>query len=293
MDSDTSIASMTTARLRGTFTSWVGPATATVSSATPISSSAAGMCRVARGRFGATLSSRSNEANRSVYRCRRRLDHDVPGGQQQDGDAADEQPDRVGERHRTLTRPPPRARPVGPDGPVAVAPVHPRLRLITKRSTSAIQSRSVRRVSSRRTGAAQRQRDLLAVLRGAGRVALAQRRGGLDLAGAATLRVHQGRHPDVGQRDVQRVEHLDAHQVVPGGQCAQRPLPVDRPDEVGDDRRPGRVAAAAGGAARSPTSGRRARRPRRVVRGPACGAGTGHAAGRRGPEPVETRCRPR
>jgi len=65
MDCETSIASITTARLRGIRTSCVGPAIATVSSKRDSTNSIVGRCRHRVGRVGATLSSSSMFANRS------------------------------------------------------------------------------------------------------------------------------------------------------------------------------------------------------------------------------------
>jgi hypothetical protein len=66
IDCDTSITSITTARLRGIRTSCVGPAIATVTSIADAASSIAGRCRQRLGRVGATLSSSSMLANRSI-----------------------------------------------------------------------------------------------------------------------------------------------------------------------------------------------------------------------------------
>ena len=66
MDWDTSMTSITTARLRGMRTSWVGPAIATVNSSSDNTSRIAGRCRQRDGRLGATLSSSSMFANRSI-----------------------------------------------------------------------------------------------------------------------------------------------------------------------------------------------------------------------------------
>ncbi len=66
MDSETSMASMTVARLRGTFVLAVGPASATTSSNSAAVITANGTCRTRLGRFGATFSRSSRLANRSV-----------------------------------------------------------------------------------------------------------------------------------------------------------------------------------------------------------------------------------
>ncbi len=63
IESDTSITRTTVARLRGTFASACGPASATVSSATAMSSAAAGRWRYQPGRFGAIRSSSSRLVN--------------------------------------------------------------------------------------------------------------------------------------------------------------------------------------------------------------------------------------
>ena len=68
MDCDTSITNMTTARLRGIRTSFVGPAIATVSSNSDATNRIAGRCRHRVGRLGATLSSNSMFAKRSIRR---------------------------------------------------------------------------------------------------------------------------------------------------------------------------------------------------------------------------------
>jgi hypothetical protein len=70
IDSETSITSITTARLRGMRTASVGPAIAVVSSASAAISSAAGTCRHRVDRLGATRSSTSMLANR-ITRLRR------------------------------------------------------------------------------------------------------------------------------------------------------------------------------------------------------------------------------
>jgi hypothetical protein len=69
IDCDTSITSITTARLRGIRTSWVGPAIATVNSSSDSTSRIAGRCRHRDGRLGATLSSSSMFAKRSMRLC--------------------------------------------------------------------------------------------------------------------------------------------------------------------------------------------------------------------------------
>ena len=69
MDSETSMASITVARFRGSLVSAVGPASATVSSTRPTRINAIGTCRQRPGRRGATFSSSSRLANRRV--CRR------------------------------------------------------------------------------------------------------------------------------------------------------------------------------------------------------------------------------
>ena len=70
IDCDTSITSITTARLRGIRTSLVGPAIAMVNSTSDKTSRIAGRCRHREGRLGATLSSSSMLAKRSIRRCR-------------------------------------------------------------------------------------------------------------------------------------------------------------------------------------------------------------------------------
>jgi hypothetical protein len=75
IDSDTSITSITVARLRGTFAMACGPASATVSTASAAISAIAGRCRHRPGRFGATDSSSSRLVNRTTSRRRRRSSH--------------------------------------------------------------------------------------------------------------------------------------------------------------------------------------------------------------------------
>ena len=72
IDSDTSITSRTVARLRGTFASACGPASAIVSTASDRTSAAAGTCRYQPGRLGATVSSSSRLVNSTVSRRRLR-----------------------------------------------------------------------------------------------------------------------------------------------------------------------------------------------------------------------------
>lgn len=73
IDSETSMTSMTTARLRGPRTSWVGPAMAVVSRASAATSRAAGRCRHRRGlRPAATCSNSAVLAKRSTRRARAR-----------------------------------------------------------------------------------------------------------------------------------------------------------------------------------------------------------------------------
>lgn len=72
MEADTSNATTTVARSRGTRTSVVGRANPTTSSAIVAQKAAAGMCRRRPGRFGATLSSRSRLVNLTAYRPRLR-----------------------------------------------------------------------------------------------------------------------------------------------------------------------------------------------------------------------------
>jgi hypothetical protein len=64
IDCDTSITSITTARLRGILTSWVGPAIAMVNSTSDTISRIVARCRHRDGRLGATLSNSSEFANR-------------------------------------------------------------------------------------------------------------------------------------------------------------------------------------------------------------------------------------
>jgi hypothetical protein len=66
IDCDMSITSITTARLRGIRTSWVGPAMATVNNVSDATNRMAGRCRQRVDRFGATLSSSSMLAKRSI-----------------------------------------------------------------------------------------------------------------------------------------------------------------------------------------------------------------------------------
>ena len=73
--------------------------------------------------------------------------------------------------------------------------------------------------------------------------------------------------------------------------AAQRPFPVERPDEVGDDDHAARAGAAAGGAAPARRPGPRGRRGRTAGSRPACAAGAAGAGGRRGPGSGSARCR--
>ena len=66
IDSETSIASMTVARSRGTLTAADGWATPTDSTVSPTSSSAKVRCRRQPGRRGATLPSNSTLLNRAT-----------------------------------------------------------------------------------------------------------------------------------------------------------------------------------------------------------------------------------
>ena len=70
IDCDTSMTSITTARLRGIRTSLVGPAIAMVNNTNADTSRIAGTCRQREGRLGATLSSSSVLANRRTRRWR-------------------------------------------------------------------------------------------------------------------------------------------------------------------------------------------------------------------------------
>ncbi len=70
MDSDTSITSITVARLRGTRSSAVGPASDTVSRISDTSSTAAGTCFHQPWRRGATFSSSDRLVKRRVRRRR-------------------------------------------------------------------------------------------------------------------------------------------------------------------------------------------------------------------------------
>ena len=78
MDSDTSMTSTTVARLRGTLASAIGPASATVSTASAAIIAAAGRCRYQPGRRGATRSSSSRLVNAMVSRRRRRSSSRYP-----------------------------------------------------------------------------------------------------------------------------------------------------------------------------------------------------------------------
>ena len=75
IDSDTSITSITVARLRGTFAIACGAASATVSTASAMISATAGTCRTQPGLRGATVSSSSRFVNRTTSRRRRRNSH--------------------------------------------------------------------------------------------------------------------------------------------------------------------------------------------------------------------------
>ena len=71
IDGETSMMSITTARFRGMRTSRVGPASPTVENTSEHTSRIAGRCRHQLGRCGATLSSSSRLANRSIRLPRR------------------------------------------------------------------------------------------------------------------------------------------------------------------------------------------------------------------------------
>ena len=129
----------------------------------------------------------------------------------------------------------------------------------TNRTMSAIQSRSVRRVSS---GAPQRRSVRATSARCAAAAfskSCAQLRVDGELAGDAGFGVLQDDVADVGQFDVARVEHLDAEHLVPAGDRPQRPHPVDRAEEVADDHR---HPAATLGPAQRVDGGRAGRRAR-------------------------------
>ena len=181
----------------------------------------------------------------------------------------------------------------------------PRRRVATNRTTSAIQSRSVR---SARCGAPQR--------RSAAATSVAVRRGGRrrsrhsswrrgELAVTPGLGVLQHDVADVGQLEVARVEHLDGEQVVPRRQRPQRRSQLSRPRKseitTASPRRRGGPAQRSIGrgeiAARTPTGalGRgarwRAAAPARVCGPPRAG----HAAPSARPlaTPRRSGCRPR
>jgi hypothetical protein len=72
IDGETSITSITVARLRGTLASAIGPASAAVSAMKATRKRIGGTIRHRLGRFGATLSSTAMLANRTTCRRRRR-----------------------------------------------------------------------------------------------------------------------------------------------------------------------------------------------------------------------------
>ena len=169
----------------------------------------------------------------------------------------------------------------------ALAPASaPRRRVATNRTTSAIQSRSVRRVSS---GASQRRRVRATSARCA---AAAFAKSSRSCSSMVNSRVTPDSvscrmtSPTVGQFDVARVEHLDAEHLVPPGDGPQRPHPVDRPEEVADDHR--HAAAALGPAQRVDGGGQVAAHARRAPWAwwRWCAASPARACGPTAPEPA-------
>ena len=222
MDNDTSMASMTVARFLASLVSAVGPASATVSSTSPTSTSAVGRCRHRPGRRGRDL----------LQQLQVGEPHGVPAGPplgdqvtdtQRQHDEAEGEPERLGEVHQAS---PARAAP-GEPGEPAAAPVQPRLRddheAHARRRSSP--GRCAAPGVTRPPGAARqpprrgaRRRPSANAARSCGR--------GRDLLRPTGFRVEQGDKADVGQFQIAAVEHLDGQQIVPSGQRPQRPFPA-------------------------------------------------------------------
>ena len=222
IDSDTSITSITVARLRGTRCSAVGPAIAVVSSISAITSTIAGTCRTQPCRLGDDLLQQLEvgEAHRPLVP--HPLHHDVAGDDRRDHDEQQEPPGggEVAEAQVDIRPPLPRTS----------AACGRRRNGRCRRSSP---SRCAAPGARPRPGAP-RPPPSCPVLGRRRAELLAQQGGRVHLALPARLRVgqHDGAH--LGQVDVARVEDLDGEQLVPGGQRTQRPLPVDVAEEVGD-----------------------------------------------------------
>ena len=229
IDSDTSIASITVARSRGTRTPAVGLATPSDSTVSATSSSAKVRCRRQPGRRGATLASSSTLLNRATYACaaqlQQRRSRRASGG---DGEQ-DQQPRRRPEMHQ-LHPDHAGARGAAPDG-------RPARRATTNRTMSDSQSRSVR--SCRWAAPAWRsiERDLGALL-GGGLRRSAARSSASEVCTSSCSPVSGSTkvtRPAARQLELARVQHLDAEQLVPvADSAAQRPFPVLVAEEVRD-----------------------------------------------------------
>ena len=255
IDCDTSITSITTARLRGIRTSLVGPAIATVNSISDSTSRIAEQVPPAGGPLGrdALQQFHVGEAQHPL----------LPGRLHDDVQADQRRAPRAGTGRTTDVR-----SPTGSSARATVkscatchfsvsglslirhssvlstlrASAHrrrraPRRRLATNLTTSAIQSRSVRSVSS---GASQRRNVRATSARWAAAALAKSSRSCASMVNSRVtpdLGVLQDDVADVGQFDVARVDDLDAEHLVPPGDGSQRPHPVDRAQEVADDHR--------------------------------------------------------
>ena len=144
IDCDTSITSITTARLRGIRTSFVGPAIAMVNSTNDEHQQDRRHMPPRRRPLGGDAFQQLHVGEAQHPPVARQLHHDVQRGQPSDGKKEKEVPGvrEAGQRHRPQQR----------RGHVRIHPVYcrpamaPRRRDSTKRTMSAIQSRSVRSV---------------------------------------------------------------------------------------------------------------------------------------------------
>ena len=147
IEAETSMASITVACSRGTFTARVGRAKPTTSRLSAARSAAAGRWRRQPGRFGATDASSATLVKRTVYRAAGGLRHEVGGDERADQRGAT----RAARSARNVTGAPL----AGRSGRVRI-----RRRRATKRTMSRSQSRSVRSVRWGTAGAAQGPGDL-------------------------------------------------------------------------------------------------------------------------------------
>ena len=206
---------MTVARSRGTCTAADGRATPSDSTVSPISSSAKVRCRRQPGRRGATLPSSSTLLNRATYFLRRSCSDDVRDQRRRDDDQQ-QQPGRA--RGNVISATPAR-RSGGPTGEPAagddeaddvVDPVAVGAQLQVP--GAGVPQRGRR---SARAAPAPRRRSRCRTLAV----------GGLHLELTSGLGVDEGDQPGRGQLQLARVEHLDAEQLVPVGERAQRAFP--------------------------------------------------------------------